>query len=64
MQEEDNKAESKKENKKNRDENEERKLIGGRYIFMQSGFPVEKKTLQYQNLNGLLYDVQYYTLFL
>jgi hypothetical protein len=40
-------------------ENEERKLIGGRYIFMQSGFPVEKKTLQYQNLNGLLNDVQY-----
>lgn len=38
---------------------EERKLIGGRYIFMQSGFPVEKKTLQYQNLNGLLNDVQY-----
>lgn len=26
---------------------------------MQSGFPVEKKTLQYQNLNGLLNDVQY-----
>jgi len=42
-----------------RDANEERKLIGGRYIFMQSGFPVEKKTLQYQNLNGLLNDVQY-----
>jgi hypothetical protein len=38
---------------------EEPKLIGGRYIFMQSGFPVEKKTLQYQNLNGLLNDVQY-----
>lgn len=38
---------------------EERKLIGGRYIFMQSGFPVEKKTLQYQNLSGLLNDVQY-----
>ena len=32
---------------------EERKLIGGRYVFMQSGFPVEKKTLQYQNLNGV-----------
>jgi len=41
------------------DINDERKLIGGRYIFMQSGFPVEKKTLQYQNLNGLLNDVQY-----
>ncbi len=38
---------------------EERKLIGGRYIFMQSGFPVEKKTLQYQNLNGVLNDIQY-----
>jgi hypothetical protein len=38
---------------------EEPKLIGGRYIFMQSGFPVEKKTLQYQNLNGVLNDVQY-----
>lgn len=42
-----------------RDANEERQLIGGRYIFMQSGFPVEKKTLQYQNLNGVLNDVQY-----
>jgi len=38
---------------------DERKLIGGRYIFMQSGFPVEKQTVQYQNLNGLLNDVQY-----
>lgn len=38
---------------------EEPKLIGGRYIFMQSGFPVEKKTLQYQNLNGVLNDFQY-----
>jgi len=38
---------------------EERKLIGGRYVFMQSGFPVEKKTLQYQNLNGVLNDIQY-----
>lgn len=34
-------------------------LIGGRYVFMQSGFPVEKRTLQYQNLNGLLNDIQY-----
>lgn len=38
---------------------EERKLIGGRYVFMQSGFPVEKQTLQYQNLNGVLNDIQY-----
>jgi hypothetical protein len=38
---------------------DEPKLIGGRYIFMQSGFPVEKKTLQFQNLNGLLNDIQY-----
>ena len=30
----------------------ETKLIGGRYVFMQSGYPVEKRTLQYQNLNG------------
>jgi len=34
-------------------------LIGGRYVFMQSGFPVEKRTLQYQNLNGLVNDIQY-----
>ncbi len=38
---------------------EEVKLIGGRYIFMQSGYPVEKRTLQYQNFNGLLNDFQY-----
>lgn len=38
---------------------EEVKLIGGRYIFMQSGYPVEKRTLQYQNFNGVLNDVQY-----
>ncbi len=38
---------------------EEVKLIGGRYIFMQSGYPVEKRTLQYQNFNGALNDVQY-----
>jgi hypothetical protein len=40
-------------------EREEVKLIGGRYIFMQSGYPVEKRTMQYQNFNGLLNDVQY-----
>jgi hypothetical protein len=34
-------------------------LIGGRYVFMQSGFPVEKRTLQYQNLNALVNDIQY-----
>lgn len=37
----------------------ETKLIGGRYVFMQSGYPVEKRTLQYQNLNGLMSDFQY-----
>ncbi len=37
----------------------ETKLIGGRYVFMQSGYPVEKRTLQYQNLNGLMNDFQY-----
>lgn len=41
------------------DSTSQAELIGGRYVLMQSGFPVVPKTLQYQNVNLLLNDVQY-----
>jgi len=41
------------------DSTSQAELIGGRYILMQSGFPVVPKTLQYQNINLLLNDIQY-----
>lgn len=41
------------------DSTSQAELIGGRYVIMQSGFPVVPKTLQYQNVNLLLNDVQY-----
>jgi len=41
------------------DSTSQAELIGGRYVLMQSGFPVVPKTLQYQNVNLLLNDFQY-----